>query len=195
MQAIVDTVRENNINAQICAVISNKKDAAGIEWAQQRGITTHVVEHKHYPNREAFDAELAKTIDVYQPHYVLLAGFMRVLTSGFVGHYARRLINIHPSLLPLFPGLNTHQQAIDAGMQWHGCTVHFVSPVLDSGPIVAQGVVPILNDDTAQTLAERLLAIEHGVYAEVVAWLAEGRVSLDEHNVVRVRDVSTRAFV
>lgn len=195
MQAIVDTVREKNVNAQICAVISNKKDVAGLEWAQQRGIKTHVVEHKHYPNREAFDAELVTVIDSYQPNYVLLAGFMRVLTAGFVQHYEQRLINIHPSLLPLFPGLNTHQQAIDAGMQWHGCTVHFVSTVLDSGPIIAQGIVPILASDTAQSLAQRLLKLEHHVYSEVVMWLTEGRVSLSEHDIVSVEGVTSRAFV
>ncbi|MCQ9616599.1 phosphoribosylglycinamide formyltransferase [Paenalcaligenes niemegkensis] len=195
MQAIVDTVRENKLNAQICAVISNKKDAAGLEWAQQRGIKTHVVEHKHYPDREAFDNDLARVIDAYQPDYVLLAGFMRILTAGFVERYARRLINIHPSLLPLFPGLNTHQLAIDSGMQWHGCTVHFVTSVLDSGPILAQGVVPILAGDTAQALSERLLDKEHQVFSQVVRWLAEDRISLDDSNVVRVRDIASRAFV
>jgi len=195
MQAIVDTVSENQLNAQICAVISNKKEATGIEWAQQRGIKTHVVDHKQYPNREAFDDDLATVIDLYQPDYVLLAGFMRVLTTKFVTRYAQRLINIHPSLLPLFPGLNTHQQAIDAGMQCHGCTVHFVSAELDSGPIIAQGVVPLHSGDTADVLAARLLRKEHEVYAEVVKWLAQGRVTLQGERAVKVQGIASRAFI
>src|SRR5690606_1087635 len=137
--------------------IANKADAAGLEWARERGIQTAVVPHRDYDSREAFDQALADTIEAYQPHYVLLAGFMRVLTPAFVEQFNGRLINIHPSLLPAFPGLHTHRQALAMGVQWHGCTILFVTPVLDHGPIVAQGVVPVLSDDTPDDLAGRVL--------------------------------------
>jgi phosphoribosylglycinamide formyltransferase-1 len=195
MQAIVNTVREQGLPATVSAVLANRADAAGLEWAADRGILTGVVPHRDYDSREAFDAALAEAIDAYQPHYVLLAGFMRVLTPAFVERYNGRLINIHPSLLPAFPGLHTHQQALAMGVQWHGCTVHFVTPVLDHGPIVAQGMVPVLSNDTPDDLAARLLSIEHRLYAEVVRWLAEGRVTLDAMQRVQVRGVASRAFV
>src|SRR5690606_5542532 len=137
------------------------------------------------PSREAFDTTLAKEIDRYDPDYVLLAGFMRVLTSGFVAGYAGRLVNIHPSLLPAFPGLHTHAQALAVGVQAHGCTVHFVTPVLDHGPILAQGVVPVLANDTPESLAARVLQVEHRVYPAAVRWLVEGRARLVD-NLVHV---------
>jgi phosphoribosylglycinamide formyltransferase-1 len=195
MQTIVNTVRDQGLAAQICAVIANKADAAGIDWAREQGIKTRVVPHRDYPTREAFDSALADAIDAWEPHYVLLAGFMRVLTPAFVEHFNGRLINIHPSLLPAFPGLHTHQQALATGVQWHGCTVHFVTPVLDHGPIVAQGAVPVMVDDTPETLASRVLQVEHRLYADVVRWLAEGRVTLDAMQRVLVRDVGSRSFV
>ncbi len=198
MQAIVNAVNaasHRGLPAQVCAVIANKPDAAGLAWAQEQGIETIVVPHRDYATREAFDIALAAAIDAYQPDYVLLAGFMRVLTPGFVEQFNGRLINIHPSLLPVFPGLHTHQQALATGVQWHGCTVHFVTPVLDHGPIVAQGMVPILADDTPDKLAERLLGVEHRLYADVVRWLIEGRVRLDAMQRVQVRGVASRAFV
>src|SRR3546814_17908043 len=138
---------------------------------------------------------LADAIEVHLPHYVLLAGFMRVLTPAFVERFNGRLINIHPSLLPAFPGLHTHQQALATGVQWHGCTIHFVTPVLDHGPSVAQGVVPVLADDSPDDLAGRVLKVEHRMYADVVRWLAEGRVSLDAMQRVHVRRVASRSFV
>ncbi|AEC19258.1 phosphoribosylglycinamide formyltransferase [Pusillimonas sp. T7-7] len=195
MQTIVNTVQERSLPAAVSAVIANKADAAGLEWAQARGIRTAVVPHRDYDSREAFDTALAEAIDAHQPHYVLLAGFMRVLTPAFVERFNGRLINIHPSLLPAFPGLHTHQQALAMGVQWHGCTIHFVTPVLDHGPIVAQGVVPVLADDTPDDLASRVLQVEHRMYADVVGWLAQGRVSLDAMQRVQVSGVASRSFV
>lgn len=195
MQTIVNTIEQRGLTAQVCAVISNRADAVGLEWAAERGIDTQVVPHRDYATRQEFDAALAAVIDQYQPHYVLLAGFMRVLTPGFVERYEGRLINIHPSLLPAFPGLHTHQQALTDGVQWHGCTVHFVTAKLDHGPIVAQGIVPVLAGDDANALAARLLAVEHSMYAEVVGWLAQGRVSLSANQAVRVEGIATRAFL
>ncbi|MGB6104745.1 MAG: phosphoribosylglycinamide formyltransferase [Pusillimonas sp.] len=195
MQTIVNTVRDRGLPATVSAVIANKADAAGLEWAREHGIPARAVPHRDYASREAFDAALADAIDAYQPHYVLLAGFMRVLTPAFVERFNGRLINIHPSLLPAFPGLHTHQQALAMGVQWHGCTIHFVTPVLDHGPIVAQGVVPVLAGDTPDDLASRVLQIEHRMYADVVDWLSRGRVSLDAMQRVQVAGVASRSFV
>jgi len=194
MKTLVNTVRQQALPAEICAVIANNA-APALEWAQQEGIATHTVPHREFPSREAFDAALGDVIERYDPHYVLLAGFMRVLTTDFVKRFNGRLINIHPSLLPAFPGLHTHQQALAAGVQWHGCTVHFVTPLLDHGPIVAQGIVPVFATDTPDALADRLLPLEHRVYAQVVRWLAEGRVSLDETQRVQVEGVISRSFI
>lgn len=195
MQTIVNTIEQRGLTAQVCAVVSNRADAAGLQWAAERGIATQVVPHRDYATRQEFDTALADVIDQYQPHYVLLAGFMRVLTPGFVERYEGRLINIHPSLLPAFPGLHTHQQALTDGVQWHGCSVHFVTAKLDHGPIVAQGIVPVLAGDDAEALAARLLTVEHSMYAEVVSWLAQGRVSLSANQAVQVEGIATRAFL
>ena len=159
--------------ARVAAVISNKADAEGLQWAQQRGIATAVVEHKAYADRATFDQALAQAIDAYQPDLVVLAGFMRILTPEFVARYAGRLLNIHPSLLPAFTGLHTHQRAIDMGCQFAGATVHQVTAELDHGAILAQAVVPILPGDTADTLAARVLTQEHILYPRAIAqWLA-----------------------
>jgi len=179
MAAIVRTAEEQNwakrLNARVSAVISNKADAEGLAFAQQHGIATAVVDHKAFAGepqpREAFDAALMKEIDQYQPHLVVLAGFMRILTPGFVAHYEGRLINIHPSLLPAFTGLNTHARAIEAGCKFAGATVHRVTAELDHGPILAQAVVPVLPNDTADTLAARVLTQEHLIYPKAVAKL------------------------
>jgi phosphoribosylglycinamide formyltransferase-1 len=195
MQAIVDAVRNNGLPATVSAVISNRADAAGLAWAAEEGVTTRVVAHRDFATRDAFDAALAEAIDAYEPHYVLLAGFMRVLTPAFVERYNGRLINIHPSLLPAFPGLHTHQQALAMGVQWHGCTLHFVTPVLDYGPVIAQGVVPVLAGDTPDKLAARVLRVEHRLYSEAVAWLAEGRVTLDAMQRVSVQGIASRSFM
>ena len=159
---------EQRYAARVAAVISNKPEAAGLAFAREQGIAAQALDHKAFANREAFDTALAATIDRYQPTLVVLAGFMRILTPGFVAHYAGRLINIHPSLLPAFTGLHTHQRAIDAGCKFAGVTVHQVTNELDVGPILAQGVVPVLPGDTAQALAARVLAQEHVIYPRAV---------------------------
>ena len=179
MRTIVQKCKAEKWNARISAVISNRADAAGLQFAEAEGIPTAVVSHKGYPDRESYDAALMAAIDGYQPDVVVLAGFMRILTAGFVEHYMGRLLNIHPSLLPNFRGLHTHQQAIDAGVRIHGATVHFVTPELDGGPIIAQAVVPVLPDDDEDTLADRVLEQEHQVYPRVVRWAVDGLVTMD----------------
>ena len=172
MAAIVKTAQqeqwERAYGVRIAAVVSNKADAKGLVFAREHGIATAVLDHKAFESREAFDAALAQAIDQYQPALVVLAGFMRILTPGFVEHYAGRLINIHPSLLPAFTGLHTHQRAIDSGCKFAGVTVHQVTAELDVGPILDQAVVPVLPDDTAQTLAARVLTQEHIIYPRAV---------------------------
>lgn len=163
------------LGARVAAVLSNKADASGLAWARAQGLATDVVDHQAFASREAFDAELMQRIDRHAPALVLLAGFMRILTPGFVRHYEGRLVNIHPSLLPAFPGLHTHRRALEAGCTEAGATVHLVTPELDHGPILAQARVPVLPDDTEQTLAARVLAQEHRLYPQAVrAWLQGG---------------------
>ncbi|CAM3360986.1 phosphoribosylglycinamide formyltransferase [Paracidovorax anthurii] len=175
MAAIVRAAREQDWagrhGARVAAVLSNKAGAPGLAWARQEGIATEALDHKAYGSREDFDAALMQRIDAHEPALVVLAGFMRILTPGFVAHYAGRLVNIHPSLLPAFPGLDTHQRAIDAGCQVAGATVHLVTPELDAGPILAQGVVPVLPGDTAADLAARVLVQEHAIYPRAVIGL------------------------
>ena len=178
MAAIVRTAKQEHwlrrLGAQVAAVISNKADAGGLRFAREQGIATAVVDHKAYPDRAAFDAALAAQIDSHQPALVVLAGFMRILTPEFVARYAGRLVNIHPSLLPAFTGLHTHQRAIDAGCRYAGATVHQVTAELDHGPILAQAVVPILPGDTAEALAARILTQEHLIYPRAIAgWLQQ----------------------
>lgn len=175
MQAIVEA---DIPGARIAAVISNRPDAAGLAWAKARGITTVALDHRQFANREAFDTALAQAIDQHQPDLVVLAGYMRILSDGFVMHYAERMMNIHPSLLPSFTGLHTHERAIEAGVKITGCTVHFVTPDLDHGPVIAQAAVPVLDDDTPQTLAARILRQEHVVYPRAVRWFVEGRLKV-----------------
>ncbi|BDE70137.1 MULTISPECIES: phosphoribosylglycinamide formyltransferase [Delftia] len=160
--------------ARVAAVVSNKAEASGLVFAREQGISTEVLDHRPFPSREAFDAELAQVIDRHAPALVVLAGFMRILTPGFVAHYEGRMINIHPSLLPAFTGLHTHQRAIDAGCRFAGCTVHRVTAELDVGPILEQAVVPVLPGDTAQALAARVLVQEHIIYPRAVAQLMRG---------------------
>ena len=175
MAAIVRAAQRDNWrkkhDAQVAAVISNRPDAGGIAFAREQMIATEVVDHKKFESREAFDAELARVIDARQPSLVVLAGFMRILTPEFVSRYEGRLINIHPSLLPAFPGLHTHQRAIDAGCKFAGVTVHQVTHELDYGPILDQAVVPVLQDDTAESLAARVLTQEHIIYPRAIASL------------------------
>jgi phosphoribosylglycinamide formyltransferase-1 len=160
---------ERRLGARVAAVLSNRADAGGLRFAQAQGIATAVLDHKAYPSREAFDAALMQAIDQHAPALVVLAGFMRILTPDFVQHYAGRLINIHPSLLPAFPGLHTHERAIQAGCRFAGATVHEVTAELDHGPILAQAVVPVLADDTPEALAARVLTQEHRIYPQAVA--------------------------
>ena len=194
MQAIVQACQSGECIADVSAVIASRAQTAGLTWAAEQGIPTLGLAHTTFSSRESFDTALAESIDQFEPDYVLLAGFMRVLTPGFVERYAGRLVNIHPSLLPAFPGLHTHAQAIAAGVQAHGCTVHFVTPVLDHGPIIAQSVVPVLHDDTTETLAARVLGMEHIIYPQVACWLAQGRVHLTSDQRVQVDGITTRLF-
>ncbi|MBI1773648.1 MAG: phosphoribosylglycinamide formyltransferase [Burkholderiales bacterium] len=183
MQAIVEAAAKQQWPAQIAAVISNRADAGGLEYATRRGIPTAVVVSKQFATRDAFDAALQAKIDEFAPDLVVLAGFMRILTAGFVEHYAGRMLNIHPSLLPSFVGLATHQQAIDAGVKVHGVTVHFVTAELDHGPIVAQAVVPVLYDDTEDTLSHKVLEQEHQIYPRAVLQFVEGKLRIDGNRV------------
>jgi len=170
----------------VSAVISNVPDAKGLDLAASKGVPTRVVDHKRFPTREAFDAALAAEIDAFRPRLVALAGFMRVLTPGFVARYDGRLMNIHPSLLPQFPGLHTHERALRAGAKEHGCTVHFVTAELDHGPIVIQARVPVRAGDTAETLAARVLRQEHVIYPRAVRWFLQDQLVI-ERGAVRVK--------
>ncbi len=176
MAAIVHASRarrwQERFGARVVAVVSNRTDAAGLDLARELGLATEFVDHKAFASREEFDAALAKVVDAHAPALIVLAGFMRVLTAGFVTRYAGRLVNIHPSLLPAFPGLQTHRRAIDSGCRVAGATVHQVTTELDHGPILAQAVVPVLPDDNPETLAARVLTQEHRIYPEAIeAWL------------------------
>lgn len=176
MQAIVEA---RIAGAQIAAVISNRPDAAGLAWAKAQGIATLALDHKQYGSREEFDAAMQAAIDAFQPDLVVLAGFMRILTPAFTRHYAGRMLNIHPSLLPAFPGLHTHQRAIEAGCKLAGCTVHFVTAELDHGPIAAQAAVPVLDNDTPDSLAARVVQEEHRIYPAVVAAFVAGKLHIN----------------
>lgn len=179
-------IMEANLPVRVAAVICNVPDAAGLRYAQSRGIASVVVNHRDFASREQFDAQLSLTIDGYAPDLVVLAGFMRILTDGFVRHYEGRMMNIHPSLLPAYPGLHTHRRALEQGVKVHGCTVHFVTPQLDHGPIIVQAAVPVLAGDTEELLAARVLRQEHRVYPKAVRWFAEERLVI-ENGIVRVK--------
>jgi phosphoribosylglycinamide formyltransferase-1 len=180
LQALIDSIAHEGNPARIAAVISNRADAFGLERAKQAGIATRVLDHKQFDGREAFDAALIEAIDGFDPQLVVLAGFMRILTPGFVNHYTGRLLNIHPSLLPKYKGLHTHQRALEAGDREHGCSVHFVTEELDGGPLVVQAVVPVESGDTPEALAQRVHAQEHRIYPLAMRWFAEGRLQLGE---------------
>jgi len=184
MEAIVRRCTAEAWPARVAAVISNRADAMGLQFAAAHGITTAVVAHKDFASREAFDDGLAEIVDSFAPDLLVLAGFMRILGERFVRRYEGRMLNIHPSLLPMFPGLHTHQRAIDAGCKLAGATVHFVTPELDHGPIVLQSVVPLLARDDADALAARVLATEHRIYPQAVRWFVEGQLHI-ERGVVR----------
>lgn len=177
LNALIDHAKQTGAY-QISAVISNRPTAAGLALAQSAGIDTAILDHTEYASRADFDAALADLIDQYQPGWVVLAGFMRVLTEGFVNRYLGRLVNIHPSLLPAFPGLKTHQQALEAGVRVHGVTVHLVTPELDHGPIVDQALLQVMPEDTADRLATRVLTLEHQIYPRALAALASGQIKM-----------------
>ena len=180
LQALIDSNDIKDSPAKIRAVISNRADAYGLQRAKDAGIDTCVLDHKAFEGREAFDAALIEVIDTFKPQLVVLAGFMRILSADFVRHYQGRLLNIHPSLLPKYKGLHTHQRALDAGDGEHGCSVHFVTEELDGGPLVVQAVIPVESDDSPHSLAQRVHAQEHRIYPLAVRWFAEGRLALDE---------------
>ena len=183
MEALITARDVGQLPVDIVAVISNRPDAAGLETAERAGITAHYIDHKAFAGREAFDAALAECIDSFAPDLVVLAGFMRILSDGFVRRYEGRLMNIHPSLLPSFPGLHTHRRALDEGVRIHGCTVHFVTPTLDHGPVIIQAAVPVLDRDDEATLAGRVLRQEHRIYPQAVRWFAEDRLRLENGRV------------
>jgi len=187
-------IAEAKLPVEIAAVISNRPQAAGLDYARSRGIAAIALDHTAHSDREAFDALLADEIDRHQPDLVVLAGYMRILSPAFIARYEGRLLNIHPSLLPMFPGLKTHERALAEGVKIHGCTVHFVTNQLDHGPIVIQAAVPVRADDTADTLAARVLAQEHRIYPQAVRWFAEGRL-INNHGRVNLKDDSTSQSV
>jgi len=184
MEAIVRACAQERWPAEIAAVIANRPDAAGLAFAASHGVATAVVDHRSFDGRDSFDAALAAEIDRFAPDLVVLAGFMRILTPEFVRRYEGRLLNVHPSLLPSFKGIHTHQQALDAGVALHGASVHFVIPELDSGAIVAQGAVPVRAGDDAAALAQRVLTVEHVLYPRAVRWFVEGRLRLENGRAV-----------
>ncbi len=183
MAAIADACAEQGWPARIAAVISSRRDAAGLREAQRRGIATEVVDHRDHADRASFEAALDAAIERWRPDFVLLAGFMRILTAPFVERRAGRIVNVHPSLLPAFTGLDTHRRAIDAGCKLAGATVHFVTPELDHGPIIAQGAVPVLAGDSPDALSLRVLQMEHRLYPEAVRWLVEDQLDCDGRQV------------
>jgi len=180
MEAIVEAAKVEGWKAEVVAVLSNRPDAGGLQFAAARGIATAVVDHKAFATREAFDEALAQAIDAFHPDLVVLAGFMRILGAPFVQRYEGRMLNIHPSLLPAFTGLHTHRRAIEAGCKLAGATVHFVTPELDHGPIVAQAVVPVLAGDTEAALSARVLVMEHRLYPRAVRWFVHGELRIEQ---------------
>jgi len=184
LQAIIDAAAHGELPADIRAVISSEPGAPALARARTAGIATHVISHRDFSAREQFDQALIQRIDAYQPQLVVLAGFMRILGKAFIDHYTGRLINIHPSLLPAFPGLNTHARALQSGASQHGASVHFVTHEVDGGPVIIQAAVPVLPDDEPETLAERVLMEEHRIYPKAIAWFLAGRLSIEDGRVL-----------
>jgi phosphoribosylglycinamide formyltransferase-1 len=189
--AILISGRGSNLEAivsaklacEIAVVVSNRPDALGLKFAEKQNIPTEVVDHKNFSSREAFDTALLERLKRYEPDLIVLAGFMRILTEKFISAYPNKVVNIHPSLLPAFAGLDTHQRAIDAGVRLHGCTVHFVTPELDHGPIIVQAAVPVLQEDSAESLAARVLEEEHRIYPMAIQWICEAECSISGNTV------------
>lgn len=184
LQAIIDETTAGRLDIDVRAVISNRAEAEGLQLARAAGIPTHVIEPRDYADRDQFDAALMQAIDTHAPRLVILAGFMRILGADFIQHYAMRLINIHPSLLPAFKGLNTHARVLDAKMEQHGASVHFVTPDVDGGPIIIQSALTVQPNDTAQSLAQRVLVEEHRIYPLAIQWFIAGRLTLDKGRVL-----------
>ena len=184
LQAIIDAVKQNAINAHIAAVLSNRAGAYGLQRARAASIPTEVVDHTQFPDRVTFDRALLRCVETYHPGLVILAGFMRILSDEFVNPFLGRMLNIHPSLLPEFRGLHTHQRALDKGVAQHGCSVHFVTNELDGGPVILQASVPVLAQDTPESLAARVLKQEHVIYPLCVHWFCENRLRLDDRRVI-----------
>lgn len=185
MQALVRAAEAADYPAEIAVVISNRPDAKGLDWARSQGLPAVVVDHKQFPDRASFERQLDETLHAHGVQLVALAGFMRLMTAEIVTRWQGAMINIHPSLLPSFTGLNTHQRAIEAGVKIAGCTVHFVTPEMDEGPIVAQAAVPVLPSDTEDTLADRILTVEHQLYAQALSWVASGQVTYETARTAR----------
>ncbi|WP_026970947.1 phosphoribosylglycinamide formyltransferase [Aliagarivorans marinus] len=181
LQALIDACEQGKIDGRISAVISNKADAFGLQRAARAGIVTEFLDPKAYGDRASYDVALADMIDGHRADVIVMAGFMRILSEGFVERFNGKMLNIHPSLLPKYQGLHTHQRAIDAGDKEHGCSVHFVTAELDGGPVVLQAKVPVFEEDSAEELAKRVLVQEHAIYPLVVCWLCQGRLSMTEH--------------
>ena len=185
LQAIIDDIHDDEVDAEVVAVISNNKDAYGLQRAEQAGIPTSVIDGNDYSSRDEYDKQLQKVIESYNPDLLVLAGFMRILSDNFVNHFHGKLINIHPSLLPKYQGLNTHQRVLDAGDLHHGASVHFVIPELDAGPLILQAEVPIHEGDTAEVLAQRVHKEEHIIYPLVIKWFAEGRINMEGNDTIK----------
>ena len=194
LKAILEAAQNGTLKTEVAAVISNQKNAQGIEIAEEFGINTVSLNHQDFATREAFDQQLIATIDQFKPDLVVLAGFMRLLTDPFVDHFEGKLINIHPSLLPSFPGLKTHEQALSKGVKWHGATVHFVSKEMDEGPIIIQGAVPVLSGDTPELLANRVLEVEHRIYVQAIKWYLDDQIRV-EKGIVSVIPTAPQFFV
>lgn len=182
LQAFIDAVREGNLNLDLAVVFSNNPDAYGLERAEQAGIPTACIQHSDFPDRESFDDAVIAELDRFEPDLLILAGFMRILSAAFVKHYAGRILNIHPALLPLYPGLNTHQRVLEAGDKWHGSTVHFVTEKLDAGPRILQGRLAVIPGESASELATRVQALEHQIYPQAAGWVGSGKVTFKDGN-------------
>ncbi len=180
LQAFIDATKNGKSSLKICVVFSNNADAFGLQRAENAGIATACVQHVDYPDRASFDKAVIAELDRFEPELLILAGFMRILSAEFVSHYAGRILNIHPALLPKYPGLNTHQRVLDAGDEWHGSTVHFVTEVLDGGPAIMQGRLAVVAGETAEELALRVQAVEHRIYPQAADWVATGKVRLKD---------------
>jgi phosphoribosylglycinamide formyltransferase-1 len=176
LQSFIDKAAAGEIGLELCVVFSNKPDAYGLERAARAGIPTECLQHGDYPDRETFDRAVAELLDSYAPDLLVLAGFMRILSPWFVKHYEGRVLNIHPALLPAYPGLDTHQRVLDAGDKWHGSTVHFVTEVLDGGPLILQGRLEVDPDESAEELCARVQALEHQIYPQAADWFGQGRI-------------------